>query len=114
MLPTSSSVAGEEPVRSHPPGRTARRTKRLRPVEDDERLTSREREVLGCFAQGQNTAAVARRLLISPTTVRNHAQRILAKLRVHSRLEAVARGYATGLLSFSAATPEPRAKEARE
>jgi len=114
MLPTGSSVAGEKAVRSHPPGRTARRRKRLRPVEDDERLTSRERQVLGCFAQGQNTAAVARRLSISPTTVRNHAQRILAKLRVHSRLEAVARAYAIGLLSVSAATPEPRAKGARE
>jgi len=31
--------------------------------------------------------------------VRNHAQRILAKLQVHSRLAAVARGYAIGLLT---------------
>ncbi|HLN59468.1 MAG TPA: hypothetical protein VK416_12985, partial [Thermoanaerobaculia bacterium] len=34
----------------------------------------------------------------APATVRNHAQRILAKLQVHSRLAAVARGYAIGLL----------------
>ena len=65
---------------------------------------------MSCFAQGLNTAAVARRLSITPTTVRNHAQRILAKLHVHRRLEAVAHGYATGLLSVSAADPEPRAK----
>ena len=114
MLPTSSSAAGEEVVRPQSPGRNARRKKRLRPVEDDERLTSRERQVLGCFAQGQNTAAVARRLSISPTTVRNHAQRILAKMGVHSRLEAVARAYSSGLLSVLAATPEPRGKGARE
>ena len=114
MLPTSSAIAAEEEVRSPRPGRTARRRKRLRPVEEDDRLTSRERQVLACFAQGQNTAVVARRLSISSTTVRNHAQRILAKLRAHSRLEAVARAYAIGLLSVSAATSEPRARVGRE
>ena len=114
MMPSSSIAAGVEAVRPQSPGRNARRRKRLRQVDDDERLTSRERQVLGCFAQGQNTAAVALRLSISPTTVRNHAQRILAKLRVHSRLEAVAHAYAIGLLSVSAAAPEPREKGASE
>lgn len=101
---TSSSGAGEEMVR-----RTARRRLRLRPAEVDECLTSREHEILGCFARGLNTAAVAQLLSVSPTTVRNHAQRILSKLRVHSRLEAVAHGYARGLLSMSEASdPKPR------
>ena len=99
------------PVASVPTSRrTARRRKPLRPVEEDEIPTRREGQVLGCFAQGLGTAAIAQRLSISPTTVRNHSQRILAKLRVHSRLEAVARGYASGLLSFSAAAPEPKPK----
>jgi DNA-binding NarL/FixJ family response regulator len=64
----------------------------------EERLTKREREILGFFAEGFGTEAIARRLAISRVTVRNHAQRILAKLRVHSRLAAVAHGYRGGLI----------------
>lgn len=62
-------------------------------------LTAREREVLALFAEGLGTDAAARRLAISRVTVRNHSQRILAKLGVHSRLAAVARGRETGLLT---------------
>jgi len=54
-------------------------------------LTAREREVLSLFAEGLGTEATAARLSISRVTVRNHSQRILAKLGVHSRLAAVAR-----------------------
>lgn len=61
-------------------------------------LTAREREVLALFAEGLGTDAAARRLAISRVTIRNHSQRILAKLGVHSRLAAVARGRETGLL----------------
>ena len=61
-------------------------------------LTPREREVLELFAEGLGTDAAARQLSISRVTLRNHAQRILAKLGVHSRLAAVARGRETGLL----------------
>jgi len=60
-------------------------------------LTSREREVLFLFAEGLGTEATAARLEISRVTVRNHSQRILAKLGVHSRLAAVARGRQLGL-----------------
>jgi ATP/maltotriose-dependent transcriptional regulator MalT len=61
-------------------------------------LTGREREVLALFAEGLGTDAAATRLSISRVTIRNHAQRILAKLGVHSRLAAVARGRESGLL----------------
>jgi len=75
------------------------------------RLTTRETEILRFLAVGLGTSAIARELSISPATVRNHAQRILAKLEVHSRLAAVARGYAIGLLPSpawqSAATSPP-------
>ena len=64
----------------------------------ERQLTTREKEILRFLAFGLGTAAMARELAISPATVRNHAQRILAKLPVHSRLAAVARGYAIGLL----------------
>ncbi len=53
------------------------------------RLTPREREVLQLLADGADTREIATRLTLSLTTVRNHVQNVLAKLGVHSRLEAV-------------------------
>ena len=54
------------------------------------RLTRREREVLHLLVDGSGTEAIARALVISPQTARTHIQNILAKLGVHSRLEAAA------------------------
>lgn len=62
-------------------------------------LTDREREVLILLAQGVSTAKIAKKLSISPATVRNHIQNILNKLHVHSRIEAVAFAFEHGLLS---------------
>ncbi len=53
-------------------------------------LTTREREVLACMVAGMNRSAIAATLFLSPNTVRTHTQRVLAKLGVHSSLEAVA------------------------
>jgi len=53
-------------------------------------LTDRERDVLGLLAEGADSPAIAERLRISKNTVRTHVQSILAKLNVHSRLEAAA------------------------
>lgn len=88
-----------------------RRKRRTRPAEGEEQLTQRERQVLLLFAQGLGTGAIAQGLSISTTTVRNHAQRILAKLRSHSRIQAVAVGYASGLIPLPVSTPKPREKE---
>jgi PAS domain S-box-containing protein len=60
-------------------------------------LTAREREILCLMARGEGTQAIARRLFISTATVRNHTQRILMKCAVHSRLEAVALAFRTGV-----------------
>lgn len=54
------------------------------------RLTPREREVLDLLAAGARTRDIASQLGISPPTVRNHIQRILRKLGVHKRRDAVA------------------------
>ncbi len=54
------------------------------------RLTRREREVLHLLVDGSGTEAIADTLVISPQTARTHIQNILAKLGVHSRLEAAA------------------------
>jgi DNA-binding NarL/FixJ family response regulator len=51
-------------------------------------LTRREREILGLLAQGADNEAMAEELYISPQTARTHVQNVLAKLHVHSRLEA--------------------------
>jgi len=53
-------------------------------------LTDREREVLARLAEGCASEDIAGHLGISRNTVRTHVQSILAKLGVHSRLEAVA------------------------
>jgi len=60
-------------------------------------LTKRELEVLGRLAQGQAQAQIAAELVISPNTVASHVQRILAKLGVHSRAQAVAAAYQLGI-----------------
>jgi DNA-binding NarL/FixJ family response regulator len=62
------------------------------------RLTPRERDVLGLLAEGLATGAIAERLYISPKTVGTHVQRILAKLGVHSRAEAVGFAFREGLV----------------
>ena len=53
-------------------------------------LTDREREVLQLLAEGTRNDEIAQKLFISPQTVQTHVRNILAKLRVHSKLEAVA------------------------
>jgi DNA-binding CsgD family transcriptional regulator len=61
------------------------------------RLTPREREVLSLMAAGVGTRDVAARLAISSATVRNHVQRILRKLGVHTRRAALAAARRAGL-----------------
>lgn len=55
-----------------------------------EELTQREREILALLADDETLHEIAERLGVSYATVRNHVQHILAKLGVHSILEAVA------------------------
>jgi PAS domain S-box-containing protein len=61
-------------------------------------LTRREGEVLYLLASGVSTASICAALRIQTTTVRTHVQRILQKLGVHSRLEAIASASQNGLL----------------
>ena len=51
-------------------------------------LTDREREVLALVTEGCTNTAIARRLVVSPKTVRNHVSNILTKLQVANREEA--------------------------
>ena len=60
-------------------------------------LTDREREILDLVARGLTNAEIARRLVVSDKTVRNHVSNVFAKLRVAGRAEAVARARDAGL-----------------
>jgi DNA-binding NarL/FixJ family response regulator len=68
-----------------------------------DRLTPREREILGLLAHGAGTRAISEHLQISPNTVRSHVQALLWKLGVNSRLRAVALALRHGLVPV----PEP-------
>lgn len=63
-----------------------------------EQLSDQERRILKLFADGGNSAKVARTLRISAQTLRNHLHRINRKLRTHTRLEAVTHARLRGLL----------------
>jgi len=65
----------------------------------DTPLTARETQVLQLLADGQSQDAIAGELFISAKTVGTHIQRILTKLGVHSRTEAVALAYREALVT---------------
>ncbi|MEU7858735.1 AAA family ATPase [Nonomuraea sp. NPDC049141] len=68
------------------------------PVRNDFGLTRRELEVLRVLARGRSNPQIATELFITANTVATHVARILVKLGVATRTEAVARAHDTGLL----------------
>jgi DNA-binding response OmpR family regulator len=72
-------------------------------------LSAREIEVLQLVAEGYPPSVIGTLLVISPKTVSSHIQRVLAKLNVHTRAQAVAVAYEAGLIRV---TPAGREVEA--
>jgi DNA-binding NarL/FixJ family response regulator len=65
----------------------------------DSSLSTRQREILYLIAAGATNAEIARRLYLSPDTVKQHATALYRKLGVHTRMHAVRVARESGLLA---------------
>jgi DNA-binding NarL/FixJ family response regulator len=95
LAPTITRRLIEEFTRRPPPGQKA-------PAELSE-LTDRELDVLKLIAKGHSNSEIAHTLFVSEATVKTHVTRVLSKLDLRDRVQAVVLAYETGLVQPGAA-----------
>jgi DNA-binding NarL/FixJ family response regulator len=90
LAPSLTRRLIEDFVRRPPPGAAP-----AGPIAD---LTEREREVLRLVARGLSNAEIAAELVVSDATVKTHVARILSKLGLRDRIQAVVMAYESGFV----------------
>jgi DNA-binding NarL/FixJ family response regulator len=90
LAPTLTRRLIEDFVRRPPPGSAP-----AGPIAD---LTDREREVMRLVARGLSNAEIAAALVVSDATVKTHVARILSKLGLRDRIQAVVLAYESGFV----------------
>jgi DNA-binding NarL/FixJ family response regulator len=90
LAPSITRRLIEAYVRDHPPAAT--------PPPGLDELTAREREILVQIARGISNAEIAEQLVVSPLTIKTHVARVLDKLNLRDRIQAVVLAYETGIV----------------
>jgi DNA-binding NarL/FixJ family response regulator len=98
LAPSITRRLIEAYVRDHPPA--------LAPAPGLDELTAREHEILILVACGLSNAEIAERLVLSPLTIKTHVARILDKLNLRDRIQAVVLAYETGIIRPGTKQPQ--------